>query len=1085
MRLHEKCESMTTRSLSSTRLLSSVALASLLLPVGCGGTDEFSQPSVDIQKRFGGGAAAAPANEQSESPDSAASDVASAPSEPAEGDETRTTEPAGDMASAESSSNPPVDTSSRESSGDSAAAPATASSAEEAAGSPPSDSEVMTASGRTEQDLTNERESNGDKTVAENAAGVLDALRMSSDQNKGRAASDETVVTADEQAWRILTRRLALQFFLASSSDGENLAASTGERSVSVASSLFSRKLSTTPPAPGSETITPGPMLIEGLPATLNSIALTDDGQHLLVGTVDGRLLVRSLTYEQDWDLFARDQYLLEEEYRTVARLSDQAIIALRMISPELLLSVDSAGTCCLWKLSGVAKPAPRLIDLTPDTFKNPGNQEFRPTPETTMALKAASVTGISVARSAGRIAVSLPNGELRIVSLQNPSNVRTITAAQCGKVRPVTACFSDSGQLYAGLADGRVIVVPENVPGSSSNSDSTTDTSAASPTSSPVPTSTADANGDLKLLSPGDPEKAAPAFTPVFTPDVQDPRSAITAMLLLPEKSILLMGNADGQIIRFSLSEKRPESIMRQHDGPVYHLQRIPNGVISHGLDRKVRIVDRDVAAPANESEEESELTLPVDPSLATTDSEETAATGQKTTGTRPVRKTATNAVAAKPTAGVRSADRLLGLLEHQLRLCQESERSARRTAILKHQGRDAAISPASASDKPVPVLCGTVTTHWKFQEQEWNPVGLRISDDGLTLVAGYSGGMDSADRLSGSKLVAWDVPTGTVLRSWQNPANISELTVDFRTGTIGVPGFDGLFQMAAGRIQRDVTFAVRTVGDSPGEATLFLGRSGLPGTAVDSVRRFDGRTGKTASGLTLFESDVTALRLQPSTSTLFVATRERDLARILELDAETLQVKAEVLREPLPGRSGDGKGTEVLVPSSGGRALVVQGTYQNGRELRLIRKSGERWLLDEAIVIRESQRMMDTIVNRQPAQFVANQESRVVLFTATDLCAVSLKKGRLEQSLPVPDVNGHRPVIRFSPDGQWAVVGDGEGKIWACLLSNLERKPLTWQVHSGPIAGLAFSSNGQFLVTAGEDNQIRCWNVQAFLTR
>ena len=48
-----------------------------------------------------------------------------------------------------------------------------------------------------------------------------------------------------------------------------------------------------------------------------------------------------------------------------------------------------------------------------------------------------------------------------------------------------------------------------------------------------------------------------------------------------------------------------------------------------------------------------------------------------------------------------------------------------------------------------------------------------------------------------------------------------------------------------------------------------------------------------------------------------------------------------------------------------------------------------------------------------------------------------------------------------------------------------NLDRKPVKFEAHTGPIAGLALSANGRYLATIGEDNRLRSWRVDGFLKR
>ncbi len=51
------------------------------------------------------------------------------------------------------------------------------------------------------------------------------------------------------------------------------------------------------------------------------------------------------------------------------------------------------------------------------------------------------------------------------------------------------------------------------------------------------------------------------------------------------------------------------------------------------------------------------------------------------------------------------------------------------------------------------------------------------------------------------------------------------------------------------------------------------------------------------------------------------------------------------------------------------------------------------------------------------------------------------------------------------------------------ALLLTSPTRKPLRFEAHSGPVAAMSVSDNGKFLLTAGEDNRLRLWDLEVFL--
>ncbi|MBE5230918.1 MAG: WD40 repeat domain-containing protein [Microcystis sp. M54BS1] len=67
----------------------------------------------------------------------------------------------------------------------------------------------------------------------------------------------------------------------------------------------------------------------------------------------------------------------------------------------------------------------------------------------------------------------------------------------------------------------------------------------------------------------------------------------------------------------------------------------------------------------------------------------------------------------------------------------------------------------------------------------------------------------------------------------------------------------------------------------------------------------------------------------------------------------------------------------------------------------------------------------------------------------------------------------------IAFSPDGEYIVSGLGNGTI---QLWNLQGNPVgkLFGGHYGPVRSIAFSPNGQYIVTGSDDYTVRVWNLQ-----
>lgn len=65
-----------------------------------------------------------------------------------------------------------------------------------------------------------------------------------------------------------------------------------------------------------------------------------------------------------------------------------------------------------------------------------------------------------------------------------------------------------------------------------------------------------------------------------------------------------------------------------------------------------------------------------------------------------------------------------------------------------------------------------------------------------------------------------------------------------------------------------------------------------------------------------------------------------------------------------------------------------------------------------------------------------------------------------------------------RFSPDGAWLALGDGEGEV--ALWSVAERQRVTsWKAHEKDVITLAFSPDSKTLVTGSQDDTVRLWTL------
>jgi WD40 repeat protein/energy-coupling factor transporter ATP-binding protein EcfA2 len=79
----------------------------------------------------------------------------------------------------------------------------------------------------------------------------------------------------------------------------------------------------------------------------------------------------------------------------------------------------------------------------------------------------------------------------------------------------------------------------------------------------------------------------------------------------------------------------------------------------------------------------------------------------------------------------------------------------------------------------------------------------------------------------------------------------------------------------------------------------------------------------------------------------------------------------------------------------------------------------------------------------------------------------------------LPLSGHEGPIYAVAFSPDGQWLVTGgeDGMARLWN--MAESEAEPVVLAGHEDPIYAVAFSPDGQGLVTGGVDGTARLWNM------
>jgi WD40 repeat protein len=592
--------------------------------------------------------------------------------------------------------------------------------------------------------------------------------------------------------------------------------------------------------------------------------------------------------------------------------------------------------------------------------------------------------------------------------------------------------------------------------------------------------------------------------YESVFTPDVQDQVSSITCIRATSGSRTIHFGTIDGTVVRYDAALKRIEQLKKRHASAVIDFCHTPHGIISIGTDRLAQLFDMPLTPQSQDPNAELSFQLPPDATLedAETPPLPETSVALESKSTRPVKARMTEALVVPDLSlmGIRPADSALALYGHQLRAAETSEkRLAIRKLILKHRGEgsqaDSLGNELEEIEAGPPVRVGDTSTQMQFGDGEWSRVQLAVSDDGTMVAAFYRGSLTSREPNSATKALSlFDVTTATTLRHWTQPVNSSNLSLNLPHQILSPEPAATRFWHNTGYAATDPMRPVAASTFSPDSSALILGRAGSVGLAEPALTRMNLETKTETHGLELFETMVTAVGFSSAGDRLIVGTRERDQVRLLELNPVTMAIQQEILREHLNGRISEQNaevpraampGTSFILLSQSDKLMLTMGNYDGGFQLRLWRIGRSGWLQEDVTVIRAPEANPDFNSIDRPIVFVNQQDARIAILNTSGLLILATKKGTVERMIPIPNVNGHRPPCVFTPDGNWLLTGDGDGNVWAASMMSLDRKPIRFEAHIGPIAGLAVSANGRYLATIGEDNHLRSWRVDGFLKR
>jgi len=931
----------------------------------------------------------------------------------------------------------------------------------------PDEEETMTASGRSAKALAKKKEDNSKMTVTGNAGGLLGSLKG----NKGTAGPNNPAPTAANAAPEVLSRfgRMALsqpdwlrlvtqlsrRFYVGTSVDGTRILASSGERSGGIV------QIETMPELQGRygtrEAQDELLQSVTSLPGQVSCVELTGDGSTALFGTKDGRVLVRMISGKHNWDLYARDLFLFQDEIRPSARLSEVAIVLLRAIQGEKLLSIDAQGQCSIWKTADVIQPVQPIETISTSNLASLASTTVTPSPLAKFEVKGLQILSFCESADGQWLAVISSDETVTIVETASGTVFDQLTAEHFADTQPVCVSFlPERREILAGLADGRIFRRAFGKEGE------------------PV----------SGLNDAGEPVD----YDAVFIPDVKDRPDSITAITPIPGTSFAYVGSVTGTLSRLDVSQRRMELLPSKQEGAIIELKQCPFGTLAIGEERHATLFDQPISPITLQSPAARTLALPTDEALKETDSTDPETAGAQ----RPPTRTASllEPPMDQEMVGIRPPKPETALLHHQLRSATDPEyRQTVRRSILQSQGKDETILdppaeglPPAEKTVPEPVLISEYTADYQFSGQAWQDVRMSCSLDGRMAVLSHP-------SRPGISIV--DMPTGVTLRHWTAVPNFRQLVLNEQLGRL-IPSGPAPAELvvSTGALMIDPLRRYLVCAISPDEKTTILGHFGTAGLAAKALTRIDDSSSSRSDALEMFECMVTALAYSSNGESLYASFRSRNQSILQELDPKYLTVRTTLITESLPGTVPDDLtvaldgtcGVTLIQSTATNKSLLTFGTHEDGPQMRLWRRTSKGWPMERVQIFRNKDLLPDSAVS-QPIVFVNQQDLKVAIITTAGLAILNVKKEKLENHLPIPNVGSRRPSTCFSPDARWLLSGDAEGNIWVLSLNSPAKKPLMFPAHAGPIAGLAISANGKFLLTAGEDKRIRSWSIGEYL--
>ena len=834
---------------------------------------------------------------------------------------------------------------------------------------------------------------------------------------------------------------------------------------------------------------------------TINSLTLVPDKNRVLIATMDGRLQTRRFFDDRSLDFFAARAVGLEDELQPGVQADTTGIVFVRMPDTKHVLTVNGKGLLSLWKSEDVVQDKPRLQQWlgqvasgNADDLKNAIANTSPPsvTPLRQHQLSSSRVLDFCVDETLQTFALVTDPGfvsvfaldDLKLLAQWHPNETAGTTAVSC--------VFTGETELACAMLDGSLSLL-------------------SIPASNQLPGSQA-----MDQATP--PRSMVPERTLIEIAD-RERKSAISC-LMLDQGARLFLGRFDGTVafIKWPQADNvavRVEELGRKQSAAVTSFWRSGSIVWSLGLDRSATLCFADETSVAGQTTVEK-FTLAKDETLGTGLPAKTPASDEGLAQqelTRPLPATSHSdhsdrtpvtdvALTAQP------SDRFTLLLQHLFRQSFQSTLVDQlRTdlhAYLSVSGSNSSESKATTAD-PTPV--GQIDVPGIIVNEASEDTFLCVSNDGdvVAMATDYEAQQGRAGNPL-SRVLMWDVPSGLLLRDWRSFAPAGPIHYFNDRHCIWMKGDSALLAGSSGAIvpvTPHQVFSGIVLSDDTGNQTiaLILGLLQTGGKAdsafrqitMDEIQTLDGTCSLNAVGLSdmeLLEGAVTQIIASETGDSVIAVLRQGNLEKIIEVSRDISVAPAEITRTMLktewepngrysPAPPADG--TLVLLASPSGRNLIAWGIYGGQPTMRFFHRAAGGWSEDVTTTIRNSQARLDLAAVSQPAAFIDRRDNRLILATNLGLSVLNARNAKLEKALPVPSIDGKRPVTLLSPAGDFVYLADSDGNVWYVSLPGIDKPPVRFSAHTGQITKMAISANHRFLATFGKDGRIRVWDLNA----